>query len=470
MSTGIDAIFDARQTEDRAPSVVFARFDRDGLQHVGGRGTVGGSTPGADTAYRIASCTKSFTATALLALRDAGALQLDQPITDVVPAFADVALPTDDSPVPTLRMLLTMSGGLPTDDPWGDRQESITDDELDALLRRGLRFDSIPGTTFAYSNLGYALLGRAVQVAAGLPYREVIETTVLGPLGLTSTGFDASVRPAADVAVGHRRLGTTWYELPFSAPGAFSPIGGLFSTARDLARWATWLASAFDPEGRRDVDGVLSRASRREMQQLHRLAPGLGAHPAGYGFGLFVEQYPEAGPVISHSGGYPGFSAHMRWQAATGVGVLGFENATYAQVSVPVTSAFDGLLSESPASRVSVTPWAETRAAQAAVSAIVLGGDVPDGLFSENVEWDVPLEHRRALWAEAIASIGGVTAAPSGGARETLDPAAGEESKAPSHLVWRLPGAHGVLRVEIRLTPEDPPRVQTVNVRAETEH
>ena len=62
--------------------------------------------------------------------------------------------------------LAAVEGGLPTDDPWGDRQESITDDELDGLLRRGLSFDSVPGTAFAYSNLGYALLGLAQTAAS----------------------------------------------------------------------------------------------------------------------------------------------------------------------------------------------------------------------------------------------------------------------------------------------------------------
>ncbi|WP_261974889.1 serine hydrolase, partial [Curtobacterium sp. B18] len=68
-----------------------------------------------------------------------GRVRLDDPITDFVPAFADVALPTADSPVPTLRMLLTMSGGFPTDDPWADRQESLSDAEFDDVLRAGLR-------------------------------------------------------------------------------------------------------------------------------------------------------------------------------------------------------------------------------------------------------------------------------------------------------------------------------------------
>jgi len=462
--TGIDAVFDARQAEHRAPSVVFATFDHDGATHHGARGEVDGRTPGPHTAYRIASCTKSFTATALLALRDAGRLDLDAPVTRFVPAFADVRLPTADSPVPTVRMLMTMSGGLPTDDPWGDRQESLTDDGLDDLLRRGLRFDSVPGTTFAYSNLGYALLGRVVADVAGRPYREVVEETVLAPLGLVETGFTTDVAAGGGLAVGHRRVDDGWEPLPFSGPGAFSSIGGLFSTTTDLTRWARWLSSAFDPEGRGDVDGVLSRASRREMQQLQRLVPGRGAHPSGYGLGLFVEQYPEFGTVVSHSGGYPGFSAHMRWQTATGLGAVAFENATYAQVAVPLSLALDGIMAEHEEARVAVAPWPETLAAVPSVEAVVQGGEVPAGLLSENVELDVPLARRRALWAREVEALGGLL-----GPGSDVDVPA-PESSTPSHRVWWLPGRRGALRLEVRLTPEDPPRVQTLSVRAETAH
>jgi CubicO group peptidase (beta-lactamase class C family) len=474
-TSGIDAVFDARQADQKAPSAVFVTFDHDGVTHHGSRGTLDGSpsgaVPGPHTAYRIASCTKSVTATVLLALRDAGRLVLDAPVSDHVPAFADVVLPTVDSPVPTVRMLMTMSGGLPTDDPWGDRQESITDDELDALLRGGLRFDTVPGTAFAYSNLSWALLGRVVSSVTGRPYREVVEQTVLEPLGLTSTGFTVDVPASGGLAVGHRRGDVGWEPLPFSGPGAFSPIGGLFSTTTDLARWARWLASAFDPEGRGDVDGVLSRASRREMQQVQRFVPGLGAHPGGYGLGLFVEHHPDHGTVVSHSGGYPGFSAHMRWQTASGLGVVGLENATYAQVSVPVALALDGMMADAEEARVVVHPWPETLAAAEAVEAVVRGAEVPDGLLSENVDLDVPLERRRRLWAEAAETVGGLVGVPADATgtsaivRDEPDvPVAA--SSAPSHRVWHLPARRGSLRIEIRLTPERRPRVQTLAVRA----
>ncbi len=93
-------------------------------------GTPAGPVPDADSVFRIASMTKSFTATAVLALRDDGRLGLDEPVTAHVPELADVRLPTADSPVLTVRHLLTMSGGLPTDDPWGDRQQELGADDV----------------------------------------------------------------------------------------------------------------------------------------------------------------------------------------------------------------------------------------------------------------------------------------------------------------------------------------------------
>ena len=209
--------FSEHHARGASPSVVWAVFDRTSLLHTDARGVLAdGSIPGPDTAYRIASCTKSFTAAAILALRDEGRIGLDDPITRFVPAFSSVTLPTSDSPVPTIRMLLTMSGGLPTDDPWGDRQEAISDAELDALLHRGLSFDSIPGTRFAYSNLGYALLGRVISQASGIEYREFITHRFLTPLGLQQTGFDSTVPARAGVALGARWLDGAWEYLPFS--------------------------------------------------------------------------------------------------------------------------------------------------------------------------------------------------------------------------------------------------------------
>ncbi|WP_051973015.1 serine hydrolase [Cryobacterium sp. MLB-32] len=461
---GVDDVFAEHHSRGSAPSLAWGVFDRGGLVRFGSAGTgPNDQSPGRDTAYRIASCTKSFTAAAVLVLRDRGALQLDDPVTRFVPAFDSVCVPHADAPVPTVRMLLTMSAGLPTDDPWADRQESLSTTDFDDLLRRGVTFESLPGTRFAYSNLGFALLGRVIEQAGGRPYRDLITELFLQPLGLSGTGFDASVPAAGGVSVGTRWLDDEWQTLPFSTPGTFSPIGGLFSTVTDLSRWAGWLAEAFDGSTEDDSISPLSRASRREMQQQYRFVPTLPEHPTGYGFGLFVEQYPH-GPVISHSGGYPGFSAHMRWSAAGGHGIVAFGNATHSRLSVATTRAFDLLDAGMHHSPVPVLD--ATRSAATIVTGLIHAWDDETArhLFAGNVPLDESFERRRAALSRAIDSIGGLAPRETPMA-ETRAMVAGEErSHSPAHLLWHVPGNAGRLRVEIRLTPEYPARVQTFTV------
>jgi len=120
------------------------------LVHSGGWGErwLGGPTPDAGTVFRIASMTKSFTAAAVLALRDDGRLALDDPAEEFVPELRGLALPSPDSPRVSLRHLLTMTAGFPTDDPWGDRQQGLALAEFSAFLARGLSFAWAPGTRF----------------------------------------------------------------------------------------------------------------------------------------------------------------------------------------------------------------------------------------------------------------------------------------------------------------------------------
>lgn len=452
--------FDRRNARGFAPSCVWGAFDRSGLVHTGSTGRLpDGEAPTENTAYRIASCTKSFVAASVLALRDAGRLNLDEPITTFVPAFSAVTLPTADSPIPTLRMLLTMSAGFPTDNPWGDRQESISNDDLNALLARGLNFDSIPGTTFAYSNLGYALVGRAIEAVSGMSFIQFVTTRLIEPLELTGTGFDTSVPASGGIAIGTRWQDDHWEPLPFSGPGAFSPIGGLFSTVTDLARWAGWLASAFDLD-LHEADAPaspLSRASRRELQQVQRFVADPG-HPGGYGLGLHTDHYPGGEIVTSHSGGYPGFSAHMRWSQTSGLGFVAFENATGSRVPLAVTEVLDHLIASRRPQPIEAV-WLRTREAQCLVNALICSwsNEVAEQLFAENVAMDDAFDRRRAAIGKAITSIGGLDlSAP--------ERAADEKSQSPSHLVWFVPGHAGRLKVEIQLTPETPSLVQSLAV------
>src|SRR6202522_2066211 len=172
-----------------ADAIVSDLFDRGGQPAIAYGIVAGGGAPDANTVFRIASMSKSFTASALLLLRDAGALALDDPAAQYVPELAGWTYGSADAAPVTIRQLLTMTAGCPTDDPWGDRQQGLPITAFDELLAAGVSFNWAPGTRFEYSNLGYAILGRVLTMASGVLYDEFIRTRLLAPLGMTRTGF-----------------------------------------------------------------------------------------------------------------------------------------------------------------------------------------------------------------------------------------------------------------------------------------
>jgi CubicO group peptidase (beta-lactamase class C family) len=498
----VDQIFQAFHDRRMAPGLAYGVLVDGRLVHSGGFGSTGAVTtggnpvhpPDADSVFRIASMTKSFTASAILLLRDRGRLGLDDPVSVHVPELCGLVLPTADSPALTIRHLLTMSGGLPTDDAWGDRQESLDPHGFSALLTNGFRFVTAPGTAFEYSNLGYAILGRVIgSIAAGsddgaretggrTAYHRFVETELLAPLGLAATSYDVADVAPDRLMAGHRRVTDGWVGEPFDRPGAFSAMGGLFSSVRDLSRWVGGFLDAFPPRDDAEDQHPLCRASRREMQQHHRFAtvaadvrvgatsPGrtarsaLSAGSSGYGFGLIAEHFTDRGEVISHSGGYPGFGSHMRWHPATGLAVIALANSTYAGPADAATQALNALLDQAGRPNRPVTPWPDTVQAAAQVDELLsgVGSDagfdhaLADRLFAENVDLDQPRGERVAALAAGAERIG------------VIDRSRPLEltSDGPAHATWSRPAAAGVQTVTIRLSPEASVRVQTLTVHA----
>jgi CubicO group peptidase (beta-lactamase class C family) len=468
------------QRSGGAPAVAYGIVAGGGLVHTAGYGQrwLDGPAPDAGTVFRIASMTKSFTAAAVLALRDDGALRLDDPVGYLVPELRGMRQVSADAPDITARHLLTMTAGFPTDDPWGDRQQGLPLAEFATLLNRGVRQAWAPGTCFEYSNLGYALLGRVVAAAAGSSYQEFVASRLLGPLGLDRTGYELAGFEPAEVARGHQRGAGGWAELAPDGNGAFAPMGGVFSCVRDLAGWVTGLAAGF-PAGA-ETDGgphPLRRASRREMQLPQIALPpaqalplpggaGLGSQ-LSYGFGLFIEEHPVWGRLVLHGGGYPGFGSHMRWHPASGLAVIVLANSTYAAVHPLAGQLLDALLRAAPAppagqprARGPVPapgrPWPETIAAQQAVDELLRSWDdqAADRIFTPNVAQDEPYAVRREKAALTWQRLG----QPAGGAARPA------ESDSPAQLRWWLHGERGDAAVAIKLTPEDPPRVQSLSL------
>ncbi|MEH6782178.1 MAG: serine hydrolase domain-containing protein, partial [Rhodoglobus sp.] len=350
--------------------------------------------------------------------------------------------------------------------PWGDRMEEMTRAELDEFVAKGIRYSSTPGTRFEYSNLGYALLNEVIAEVTGRSYVDAVTAGILEPLGLTSTRFDED--PDADVALGYRLANGEWQVQPFTLPGVFSAMGGLFSTATDLVRWSLWLASALDPEI--NSGGPLSVASRRELQQIQRAVPeGMSkvaefAEPTahGYGYGLFIDEGTTK--IVSHSGGYPGFSAHMRWHAPTGLGIVAFENGTFAASSIPATQALQAALSAYGELTTPTPAWPETLAARDVLDGLIRDWDTPtaEAVAAVNLAMDVPYEERIAGIAKAIADVGPLTGAP-------LKELPRELADTPAVTNWTIDGERGRIKCHVLMSPELPPRVQTFTVTTESD-
>ena len=485
--TAVDGIAARFAERGGQPGLAYGIVANRELVYTGGLGErwSGGPVPDADAVFRIASMTKSFTASLILLLRDRGRLRLDDVAENYVPELGGVRLPAADCPPVTIRHLLTMTAGFSTDDPWGDRQQGLDPADFAQLLASGgVRMAWGPGTTFEYSNLGYAILGRVIEAVTGDDYAAAVRAEVLEPLGMTQTGYDGSQFDVSVLTRGYRRDSGRWLELEHDPYGAFAPMGGAYSSVRDLARWVAGFADAFPARGEAggDLSHPLTRSARREMQ-LAQVAITRGGHGTvadlagplsiSYGFGLFAEDDAAFGTIIQHSGGYPGYGSQMRWHPATGLGAIVLANGTYAAAGGLASELLAALLGD--VARASAAegengsryrlqgpfpapgqPWAETVAARAAVDALLANWDeaAAGALFSPNVDQDQPLAQRQADVGRLRERIGPFR----------LDASRRPEFDSPAHCRWWLTGTFGTVAVQIKLAPLQRPLVQQLTV------
>ena len=352
----IDKIFRDYAAARHIPGIVWGVVIDGRLAHVksaGVRDRTSNAPVTASTVFRIASMTKSFTALAVLKLRDGGKLSLEDPVSRWIPEFGRMELPTRDSPPIRIRELLTHGAGFPEDNPWGDQQLGASDADLTARLKQGIPFSTSPGTQYEYSNYGFALLGRIISKASGVPYDEYLRTQILAPLNMTaSTTLEPLKVSAEHRAVGYRRTPAGPYlEEPPLPHGAFGAMGGLLTSANDLARYVAFQLSAWPPRDDAET-GPVRRSSVREMNQMWRVSNLVASRPAGklradvrgYGYGLRIAADCRFDHISSHSGGLPGFGSHMAWLPEYGVGMFAMANLTYVGPAQPVSESWDVLL------------------------------------------------------------------------------------------------------------------------------
>jgi CubicO group peptidase (beta-lactamase class C family) len=419
----------------------------------------------ADTVFRIASMTKSFTAMSILKLRDEGRLSLDDPAERYVPELTGLKYPTTDSPRITIRHLLSHSAGFPEDNPWGDRQLGRTDDEMAQMMRGGIPFSNAPGIAYEYSNYGFAILGRIVANVSGRHYDEYVETSILKPLGMTATTLHVATVPRNRLAIGYRWEDERWKEEPMLPHGAFGAMGGMMTSIRDLSRYVGAFLAAWPPR-----DGAetlpIRRASLREMQQAWRPSatrvtrnPSTGAvqlTDASYAFGLNVTQTCDFRTIIAHSGGLPGFGSVMRWLPDYGVGVIAFGNLTYTGWGGPTNDVLAALVRSGGLQPRSVRPSADLIAARDSVSKLIVQWDdrLADRIAAENLFLDRSKERRRGEIDTLRSEVGRCT--PPQGFDIVENALRGS---------WTLTCERGRLQAAVTLAPTMPPSVQFLSVR-----
>jgi len=469
--TELDAAVGAYVAADHARGAVYGIVSSDGLVHSAGFGQANeaGARPAIDTPFPIASMSKSFTAAAVLIARDRGLLCLEDPITRYIPSFQASGAPEDPCDPPTIRMLLSMSGGLTEDNSWVDPQIDMTEEELLRLVGAGLKYSHTPGTVYEYSNLGFTLTGLVLQQVTGSQLEEFVGREILEPLGMRSTSFSPASYDPSTRATGYSLDSQgRWMPYPPQESGAFAAAGGIVSTISDLSVWVRWLGEAFRPGQSLGVD-VLSRAARREMQRIEAvIPPSVALLPSGnwvtttggYGLGLHIDHDLRLGTFVSHSGGLPGFRLHMRWHPDSGYGVVILTNSHRGDPDRLVAGGLSNLLHEQRVPSETIVLWKETATARATAEALVRHWD--DGaaarLFAENIDFDRPLVDRRLEIDRLTAEVG-----PLLESRPLTDVVS---AATPADVTWSIPGERGHLLCMVHLNQLDPPKVQEFVVRA----
>ncbi|HZF95812.1 MAG TPA: serine hydrolase domain-containing protein [Allosphingosinicella sp.] len=423
----LDGIFQRYMADAHVPGLVYGVVQGGRIVHLGTFGVQDDErrrpvTP--RSLFRIASMSKAFTALAILKLRDEGRLSLDALAETYVPELRAWRYPTSDSPRIRVRDLLNHTGGFVTDDPWGDRQQPMSEADFTRMLRDGVPFTRAPGLQMEYSNFGYALLGRIVTNVSGRPYNRYIEAEIMRPLGMASSGYDVFAAPQERRALGYRWEDERWTREPDMAHGVFGAMGGVQTSAEDYARYAAWLLSAWPARDGAET-GPLRRATIRELATGSNFAsvrplPGRGSADGcpmavAYGMGFIAGSQCELGRVMFHGGGYPGYGSFLLLLPDHDTAIFAMANRTYAGPTPPVFAVAEALhrAGHLRGSRLPVSP--ALAAAYGAAGSIYRTGALTgqERVLAMNFLMDRSAEHWRRQLADMRGKVGECeTAAP----------------------------------------------------------
>ena len=277
-----------------------------------------------DTMFSLQSCSKTFTATAVMLAVQEGLLDLDLPVAAYLPDFT-VSSRFDEHPerIITMRHLLSHRAGFTHEAPVGNNYERDThcssfEAHIASIGRTWLRFPV--GQRYAYSNLGIDLAGYALQTVSGMPFAEYVRQKLFVPLGMTRSSFDyEAVRVVHDRAVGHDVfVEAAGGDVPLVVP--MIPAGGLYASVHDVARFIGCHINKGLVEGR----VLLAPKYSEGIVSIPWPLPG---QSAGYALGVATDMQRRTRRCF-HGGGGFGFLSDMIWYPELGLGIAVLTNSS----------------------------------------------------------------------------------------------------------------------------------------------
>lgn len=414
--------------------------------------------------FRIASMTKSFTAMAIVKLRDDGQLRLDDPIDQYIPELKMTDLLTKDAPIVTIRHLLTQDAGMPEDDPWADRQLAISDEDFLAMLSKGVTLSNPPGSVWEYTNLAYAMLGRIITVVSQVPYQEYIKREILIPLGMTSTVWEYDEAPSDLLARGYRWQSDRYLQEGLLHDGTYGAMGGLISSIEDFSKYVSYHLQAWPPRDEPEC-GPIRRSSLREMHhpwnfiELTKTANNSDVFISNaYCYGLIWSKTSDGRTTIDHTGGLPGFGSNWIIFPKYGIGLVSFANSTYAKLHDANAVIIGQLLTEAglKARELPISKHLVEKKQQLIEIVLEQHWDSNDSqkvtIFAENFFLDQSLERRKSSSEELLKEAGAILHI------DELIP----KNQLRGH--FDVKGEHTTIRFTFSLSPENPPLIQELSL------
>jgi CubicO group peptidase (beta-lactamase class C family) len=298
------------------------------------------------TLFYIASAQKSFTATTAKILADEGKLDLDVPVRTYFPNL--ILAPPLSADHISLRDLLVHKSGI-SNDPLEFRTSFSGQSDKEEMLKL-LNTASRPiPRVFTYSNIGNIITGYAMENATGESFQQLIQKKILNPLGMNDTTFSASkAKASSNVALPYLSVDGLFIELPYKEDNTMQALGGMVSTADDLAKWLIMNMNKGTYQGKQ----IISAVSLAEIHsaQINQKKTSYKFNRYAYGLGWDIANYE--GDVLLHRfGAFPGFRPHVSFMPAHNLGVIVLANESddgYYIPDVIASDIYDHLLRKKP--------------------------------------------------------------------------------------------------------------------------